>query len=189
MMREHLLTPLLAEPVQSLSAQLQQRFALAVAQLLCADQGVEPVAVAGDAVAVEHAAHHPFPSIRWAMFCAGPGWLLPRKTVAQQFHEHQWLVDGAHAHPLGDGVPEACVGGGEALASCHAIPRTQPHSRNRACDGLLAWGVMAFAPMSDLLQLAQSERLALVISLLGNAPLGMIWLIADPSTQPRLFTA
>jgi len=42
--------------------------------------------------------------------------------------------------------------------------------------------------MSDLLQLAQSERLAQVISLLGNAPLGMIWLIADPSTQPGLFT-
>jgi hypothetical protein len=42
--------------------------------------------------------------------------------------------------------------------------------------------------MSDLLQLAQSERLALAISLPGNAPLGMIWLIADPSTQPGLFT-
>jgi hypothetical protein len=42
--------------------------------------------------------------------------------------------------------------------------------------------------MSDLLQLAQSERLALAITLPGNAPLGMIWLIADPSTQPGLFT-
>ncbi len=42
----------------------------------------------------------------------GPGWLLPGKSVAQQFHEHQRLIDGAHAHPLGDGLPEALVGGG-----------------------------------------------------------------------------
>ena len=41
-----------------------------------------------------------------------PGWLLPGKSVAQQFHEHQRLIDGAHAHLLGDGVPEALVGGG-----------------------------------------------------------------------------
>ncbi len=41
----------------------------------------------------------------------GPGWLLPGKSVAEQFHEHQGLVDVAHAHPLGDGVPEALVGG------------------------------------------------------------------------------
>ena len=41
-----------------------------------------------------------------------PGWLLPGKSVAEQFHEHQRLVDVAHAHPLGDGVPEAFVGGG-----------------------------------------------------------------------------
>ena len=78
MMREQLLTPLLAEPVQSLSAQLQQRFALAVAQLLCADQGVEPVAVAGDAVAVEHAAppsvsqHPPGDVLRWAGLAVAP---------------------------------------------------------------------------------------------------------------------
>jgi hypothetical protein len=41
----------------------------------------------------------------------GPGWLLPGKSLAEQFHEHQGLVDVAHAHPLGDGVPEALVGG------------------------------------------------------------------------------
>jgi len=42
----------------------------------------------------------------------GRGWLLPGKSVAQQFDQHQRLVDGAHAHALGDGVPEALVGGG-----------------------------------------------------------------------------
>ena len=60
----HLLTPLPAEPVQPLAAELQQRVALAVAQLLGADQAVEPIAVAGDAVAGEHAAHHPFHPFR-----------------------------------------------------------------------------------------------------------------------------
>ena len=42
----------------------------------------------------------------------GPGCLLPCNTVAEQFHEHQGLADGAHAHALGDGVPQALVGGG-----------------------------------------------------------------------------
>ncbi len=46
-MGKHLLTPLLAEPVQPLAAQLQQRVALAVAQLLRADQAVEPIAGSG----------------------------------------------------------------------------------------------------------------------------------------------
>ena len=42
----------------------------------------------------------------------GLGWLLPGKSVAQELHEHEWLVDVAHAHALGDVVPEALVGGG-----------------------------------------------------------------------------
>jgi hypothetical protein len=67
----HLLTPLLAEPVQPLAAQLRQRVALAVAQLLRADQGGEPIAITGDAVAGEHAAHHPFPGSARAMFFDG----------------------------------------------------------------------------------------------------------------------
>jgi hypothetical protein len=66
-MGKHLLTPLLAKPVQALATQLQQRVALAVAQLLRAVQGVEPIAIVGDAVASEDAAHHPFPRIRRAM--------------------------------------------------------------------------------------------------------------------------
>jgi hypothetical protein len=44
--------------IEALAAKLQQRVALAVA---------------GDAVAGEHAAHHPFPRIRRAMSCAGAG--------------------------------------------------------------------------------------------------------------------
>jgi len=41
----------------------------------------------------------------------GPGWLLPGKSAAQQFHEHQWLIDGAHAHALGDELAQAKEGG------------------------------------------------------------------------------
>jgi hypothetical protein len=37
---------------------------------------------------------------------------LPGKSVAEQFNEHQRLVDVAHAHALGDGLAEALVGGG-----------------------------------------------------------------------------
>ncbi len=120
-MGKHLLTPLFAEPVQPLAAQLQQRVALAVAHFLGADQAGEPIAIAGDAVAGEHPAHHPFPRIRRAMSCAGACWLLPGKSVAQQLQEHQLLVDGAHAHALGDGVPEALVGGGGVWG--HGGPR------------------------------------------------------------------
>ena len=43
-----------------LAAKFQQRVAHAVAQLLRADQAGEPIAIAGDVVAGEHAAHHPF---------------------------------------------------------------------------------------------------------------------------------
>ncbi len=34
----------------------------------------------------------------------GPGWLLPGKSMSQELHEHQGLVNVAHAHALGDGV-------------------------------------------------------------------------------------
>jgi hypothetical protein len=119
-MGDHLHTPLLAEPVQPLAAQLQQRVALAVAQLLRADQAVEPIAVAGDAVAGEHAAHHAFHPFRGVVDLGhvlpqdSPGDVLRRgrAVAAQQFHEHQGLIDVAHAHPFGDVVAEALVGGG-----------------------------------------------------------------------------
>ena len=67
----------------------------------------------------------------------GRGWLLPGRSVAQELHEHQGLVQVAHAHALGDGVAQALVGGGgswrhgglrgggpcggEALRRCHAL--------------------------------------------------------------------
>ncbi len=119
-MGEHLLTPLLSEPVQPLAAQLQQRVALAVAQLLRADQAVEPIAVAGDADAGEHAAHHPFHppgvvlDLGHVLPQDPPGDVLRRRraVAAEQFHEHQRLVNVAHAHALGDVVAEALVGGG-----------------------------------------------------------------------------
>ena len=38
--------------------------------------------------------------------------LLPGKSVSQELHEHQGLVNVAHAHAFGDGVPQALVGGG-----------------------------------------------------------------------------
>lgn len=68
--------------IQPLAAQLQQRVALAVAQLLRADQAVVPVALAGDAVAGEHADHHPFPRIRRAMSCAGAGLRRPSSSMS-----------------------------------------------------------------------------------------------------------
>jgi len=37
---------------------------------------------------------------------------LPGKSMAQELHEHQGLVNVAHAHALGDGVAQALVGGG-----------------------------------------------------------------------------
>ena len=54
------------EGIEALAAQLQQH--------------VAPLAIAGDAVAGEHAAHHPFPRIRRAMTCAGAGLLLPSSS-------------------------------------------------------------------------------------------------------------
>jgi hypothetical protein len=63
----------LAEGVEALAAQLLQRVALGVAQLVAADQAVGAVALGGDAVAGQHFAHHALPRIRWATSCAGAG--------------------------------------------------------------------------------------------------------------------
>ena len=46
-------------------------------------------------------AHHAFPRIHRATSCAGPGWLLPGKSVAQELHEHQRLEPMADAHAFG----------------------------------------------------------------------------------------
>ena len=40
----------------------------------------------------------------------GLGWLLPGKSAAEQFQEHQGLVDVAHAHALGDERSQAKEG-------------------------------------------------------------------------------
>jgi hypothetical protein len=37
---------------------------------------------------------------------------LPGKSMTQVLHEHQRLVNVAHAHAFGDGVAQALVGGG-----------------------------------------------------------------------------
>jgi hypothetical protein len=61
---EHLLAALLSESIEALAAQLQQLFALGVAQLLAAHQAVGALFVAGDAVAGEHLADHPLHAFR-----------------------------------------------------------------------------------------------------------------------------
>jgi len=122
---EHLLAALLSEGIETLAAELQQLSALGVAQLLAAHKVVGALVVAGDAVEGE-----PLPTIRLTRSgrprsgsrpppgsgglrpAREPGWLLPGKSVAQELHEHQGLVNVAHAHALGDGVAQALVGGG-----------------------------------------------------------------------------
>jgi hypothetical protein len=103
-----------------LAAQLQQLFSLGVAQFYCyaeafgyaAHQVVGALVVAGDAVDGEHLAHHPLDALCVVLdlghvFPQDPpgnvlrgGWA----AASQELHEHQGLVDVAHAHALGDGV-------------------------------------------------------------------------------------
>jgi hypothetical protein len=52
-------------------------------------------------------AHHARPRIRRAMSCGGGV-----AAAAQEFHEQEWLVDGAHAHAFGNERAQAFVGGG-----------------------------------------------------------------------------
>jgi len=125
---EHLLAALLAEGIEALAAELQQLVALGVAQLLAAHQGVGAPLAAGDAVAGEHFAHHALHAFGVVVDLGHvfpqdpPGHVLRRgrAAAAQQLQpllgslrlQHQRLVDVAHAHALGDGVPQALVGGG-----------------------------------------------------------------------------
>ena len=46
------------------------------------------------------------------VLCGGLGWLLPGQCLSQELHEHQGLVDVAHAHAPGDVLAQALVGGG-----------------------------------------------------------------------------
>ncbi len=93
---KHLLAALLAKGIVTLAAELQQRVALAIAQRVAADQAVVAIAIGGDAVEGE-----PGPP------CASqdpPGHVLRwgGAAAAQEFHEHQGLVDEAHAHAFGE---------------------------------------------------------------------------------------
>jgi len=117
---EHLLAALHSEGIEALPAQLQQLFAFGVAQLLAAHKVVGALVVAGDAVASEHFAHHPLDALCVVVdlghvFPQDPpgnvlrgGWA----AASQELHEHQGLVDLAHAHAFRDGVAQALVGGG-----------------------------------------------------------------------------
>ncbi len=60
---KHLLAALLAEGIEALAAQLQQLFALGVAQFLAAHKVVGALVVAGDAVEGEPFAHHPLDAL------------------------------------------------------------------------------------------------------------------------------
>ena len=77
-MGEHLLAALLSESIEALAAQFPQLFALDVAQLLLGH------------VLPQHPAGH--------VLRGG------RAAAAEELHEHQGLVNVAHAHALGDGV-------------------------------------------------------------------------------------
>ena len=123
----HLLTPLLAKPVQPQPAQLQQRVALAVAQLLHADQAGEPIAVAGDAVAGEHAAHHLLPRIRRVMSFAGAG-----LAVA-------WQIRG-RAVPTAARKPSATASAVGRWGSCASAWRWSAGGARRWGRGAGAWG-------------------------------------------------
>jgi len=101
---EHFLAALLSESVKALAAQLQQLVALGVAQFLASHQVVGASLVAGDAVEGE-------PCPPCAAVSAGNVLRGGRAAAAEELHEHQGLVDVAHAHALGDGAAQALVGG------------------------------------------------------------------------------
>jgi len=145
---KHLFAALLAEGIEALAALLLQRVALGVAQLVAADQAVGAVAVGGDAVAGEHLPHHPFHAFGGVLdlghvFAQDPPGHVLRwggAAAAEQFHEHERLVDVAHSHLLGDVLPEALKGAGRRW-------------------GARAWGMLAAAePLVQLWLLAARQE-------------------------------
>jgi hypothetical protein len=101
---KHHFAALLAEGVEARAVELQQRVALAIAQLVAADPAVVAIAIGGDAVEGEPgppcASQDPAGHVlRWGGAAA-----------AEQFQEHEGLVDGAHAHALGDERAQAKEG-------------------------------------------------------------------------------
>ena len=111
-MGKHFLAALLAEGFEALAAQLVQRVALGVAQFVAADQAVGAIAIGGDAVEGEPgppcAAQDPAGHVlRWGR-AATPQQFQPLRGSLRL--EHERLVDGAHAHPLGDERAQAKEG-------------------------------------------------------------------------------
>ncbi len=105
-----------------------------------AHQVVSTSLVAGDAVAGKNLAHHALDAFGVVIDLGHvfpqdpPGNVLRGGGAAasQELHEHQGLVDVAHAHALGDGLAQALVGGGGGLwhgGILAGIP----------CAGRLAW--------------------------------------------------
>ena len=86
---------LLAEGIEAQAAERQQRVALAIAQLVAADQAVVAIAIGGDAVEGEPGAPCASQDPAGDVLHGGGA------AAAQQFHGHEWLVDGAHAHAYG----------------------------------------------------------------------------------------
>ena len=135
---EHLLTALLAERVEALTAQVQQLIAFGVAQLLATHEGVGALLAAGDAIAGEHLAHHAFDAFGVVLDL---GHVLPQNSpchvlrggwaaAAEHLHQHQRLIPMTHAHALGDEPAQAKEGsrvaGGHGAMVAAARPQCQP---------------------------------------------------------------
>jgi len=132
---KHLFAALLAEGIEALAVELQQRVALAIAQLVAADPAVVAIAIGGDAVEGEPgppcASHDP----------AGHVVLGGGAAAAEQLQQLQRLVDGAHAHPLGDERAQAKEGsrgaGGHGVMATQAIS-TKPLAHPVICSTSLS---------------------------------------------------
>ncbi len=112
--------PMASECVETFPAELKQLVAswlrhaglrpgTAIAQLFATDQAVVAIAIGGDAVEGE-----PGPPCA-SQDSLGHVLLRGRAAAAEQFHQHQGLIDVAHAHALGDGLPQAKEGGRGAV--------------------------------------------------------------------------
>ena len=123
---EHLLAALLSEGIEALAAQLQQLFALGVAQLLPAHQVVGAPLVAGDAVASEHLAHHPLDAFGVVLDL---GHVLPQDPAGYVLRGGRVLFWAARQASAPAGTPSG-VGAGRLqltrLRVWHAAPVPLP---------------------------------------------------------------
>lgn len=112
---EHVLAPLRSKGIQALAAKLLELVAFNVAQLISADQAVGAVDMGRDPIPGQHLAHHALHPLGVVVDLGDvfpkdpPGNVLrwSRPTAAEQLHQHEWLVDVAHTHPLRDVGAEA----------------------------------------------------------------------------------